>query len=788
MTDDGRAGACDGRDTLVGREPDLAELRRLAQGARLITLCGEAGIGKTWLARRLAAALAPACPDGTFLVSLADLGQPDLLTARVASAIGVSEEPGVAPLDTLAQAVRGRRLLLGLDHCEHLAGACAGLAERLMACAPGLLIVATSRTALGAAGEAAWPVPRLARPPASTAAPESPERAARYAAVRLFAGRATAAAPGFVLSPGNCAAVAGICRALGGLPLAIELAAARISVLTVEQIAARLNARLRQPAGLDQPGAPPGRELRAALDGSHDLLSPDERVLFRRLSVLAGWSLETAERLCADDGLPASRIADLLASLARNSLIEVEPGAPGQRRYRMPEAIREYATGRLAQAGETVPLRRRLRDYALAVGDYFLTIGLAQVPAPHVARTQLFQRYRTDADNVRAALGWCLEQGDIEAGLRLCTAFGTSWHVLSQFAEGLTWFGAFLSADQSGIPGSVRGPALSAAAWLASGGDEEKQAEGWAAEGLEVCRADGNLLFASGALSLLAQAALRGGHPGEALRHGTEAVEHARQCGDRWSEFLALNSCSAAQAALGQLPEARDSAAAALALMLDIDHQWGAARAALGLARLDRALGDLAAARDHYLSALALLRQIKGDPEIVRCLYGLGRLALDQGNLPEARDYLEQGLELSRRAGSRTFISRGLFAFAALAVREGRPDRAVQLASAATALSTAAGPEAAARRRRPPASAPVPPRVRAQRFLDAAAGLGQAEVGRLWAAGLELDAAAAAAVALEPPASRPPDPVAKASGAIQGEPCTCATTSGRSGADPAGPG
>jgi predicted ATPase len=748
---DGWARARDDGGTLVGRDPDLAELREAAQRARLITLSGDAGIGKTWLARRLRATLATACPDGTHFVALAVLGQPDLLAARVASVMGVSEEPGVPPLDTLIEAVRGRRLLLTLDHCEQLAEACAALAERLLAAAPGLLIVATSRTALGAAGEVAWPVPRLTPPPARTAAPESPERAARYDAVRLFAGRAAAAAPGFALSPANCAAVAAICRALGGLPLAIELAAAWVPDLTAEQIAARVNERLRQRADPDLPGAPGGRELGAALDVSHDLLGPDEQVLFRRLSVLAGWSLEAAERVCADDGLPAIRIAGLLAGLARKALIEVEAGAPGRERYRMPEAVREYAAGRLARAGESVPLRRRLRDYALGVGDYFLSIGLAQVPAPMLARTQLFRRYQTDADNVRAALAWCLEQGDIEAGLRLCTAFGTSWLVLSTFAEGLTWFGAFLSADQSGVPGAVRGPALSAGAWMASGGDDEKQAEAWAAEGLEVCRASGNSLFASGALSLLSQAALRAGRAGEALRHGTGAVEHARECGDKWSEGLALNSCSTAQAALGQLPAARDAAAAALGLMLDIDHQWGAARAALGLARLDRALGDLVAARDHYLSALALLRQVRGDPEIARCLDGLGRVALDQGNLPEARDYLGQALELSRRAGSRSGTSRGLFGFAALTLREGHAGRALQLAAAATGLNEAPRPGPAARRRRTPAAAPIPARVRAQRYLDAAAGLGQAEVDRLWAEGLELDAAAAAGLALEPP-------------------------------------
>jgi predicted ATPase len=746
MTDDGRVGAGDEADTLVGRSRELAELRRLAQGTRVVTLSGAGGIGKTWLARRLIDGLAPAYPDGAFLVDLADLRQPDLLAARVASAVGVSEEPGVPPLDTLAAAVRGRRLLLALDHCEHLAVACAGLAERLLASSPGLLVVATSRTALSIADQAIWPVPRLTRPAAGTAGPESPARAASYEAVRLFAARAAAAAPGFTLSPGNCAAVAGIGRMLGGLPLAIELAAAWTPVLTVEQIAARLSGRLQRPADQDQDPAGPAldRALRAALDGSHDLLSQDEQILLRRLSVLAGWSEEAAEQVCAADGLPASRIAGLLAGLTRKSLIEVEPGAPGQGRYRMPDAIREYAAERLAQAGEVVPLHRRLRDYALAVGDYFLSIGLAQVPAPWSARTQLFQRYRTDADNVRAVLGWCLDQGDVEAGLRLCTAFSTSWLVLSAFAEGVMWSGAFLSADQSGVPASVRGPALVAAAHLASGGDDEKQAVAWAAEGLEVCRADGNLeLYTSTALSLLAQAAVRAGHPGEALEYGTESVEQARQCGDKWNEALALISCASAQAALGRRAEARDSAAAALALMVAIDQQWGAARAALLLARLDRALGDLAAARDHYLAALALLRPIKGDPEIARCLDGLGRVALSQGNLPEARDYLEQALELSRRTGSRTGISRSLQAFAALAVGEGRPDRAVQLAAAVTVRSAAAPPQ--------PAAGARPPAARVRRFLDAAAGLGQAEVDRLWAAGLELDDAAAAGLALEPP-------------------------------------
>jgi predicted ATPase len=760
MTDDGRTGARTEANTFVGREQELGELRRLTGATRAVTLSGPGGIGKTRLLTRLMADLAPAYPDGTFFVGLADLSQADLLAARVAAVTGVSEEPGIPPLDTLAEALRGRRLLLALDHCDHLAAACADLSQRLRASSPGLLVLATSRGPLPKAGGVAWPVPPLTLPPASAPSPAeapSPQLPARCDAVALFADRAAAAAPGFVLQQRNRAAIAEICRALAGLPLAIELVAAWIRELTADQIAAQLAARRADGTGeagqaaqarSDAPGGtqatvpPPDRALQAALDASHDRLSRAEQVLLRRLSVLAGWSLELAERVCADDGLPATQIVGLLAGLARKSLIVAEPGLPGQRRYRMPGSVREYAAARLAWAGETMPLGRRLRDYALSVSEYFFSIGLATVPAPWTARAQVFRRFDAEADNIRAALGWCLARGDIEAGLRLCTAFGPSWLMLGALTESAHWFGAFLAADQSGVPGSVRGPALAAGAHHAIGGDDRKQAEAWAAEGLEVCRAEGNLRFMSAALNLLAQAALRDGRPQEALRCAREAVEQARACGDQWNEGYALGGYAAAQAATGQLPEARASAEAGLALLLEIDHQWGAARTALALAELCRGTGDLAAARAHYRTALKLLRQVKGDPDIARCLAGLGRVALDQGDLAEARACLAEGLEQSRRTGSRSGISRSLLDFAALAFREGQPDRAVQLAAAVTALSEAARP-------------PRPRPGRVQRYLDAAADLGPAELARLWTAGLELSPSAAADLALQPPPAQP---------------------------------
>jgi predicted ATPase len=733
--DDNRAAA--EADSLIGRSQELGELLRLAEDSRVITLCGGGGMGRTRLIRALAAGLAPGYPDGTFVVSLADLHQPGLTACRVAEALGVSQEPGVPAAETLAHALSGRRLVLALDDCGHLVRACAALCERLLASSPGLLVLAAGPAALGVTGEAAWQVPPLALPPAGVTAPD---QADAFGAVALFARRAAAAAPGFAVSAGNCAAVARVCAALNGVPLAIELAAARAGTLTIDQIAAGLGARSAPPAGHDpdpggspDPDQDPDRGLRAALDWSHDLLTGPERVLLRRLSVLAGWSLEMAERVCADDGLPAVRVLGLLTGLAEKALVRRErrPDGLGQDRYRMPGAIRGYAARRLAEAGETAALRRRLRDYALSISHYAFSIGLGGVPATERARALVFRRYEADADNIRAALAWCLDQGDAEAGLRLSTGFGTSWLVLGDLAESAHWFTAFLSADQSAVPASVRGPALVAGAHHAFANNDLENARRWITEGLAVSRAADSSPFVSGALNLLTQIALRDGRPGDAVEYGKQAVAEAVECAHPTSEGYALAYYATAQAAAGQLPEARQSAEAGLAILLQADHHWAAARAGLSLADLYRAAGDLPAALDRYQLALKLLRPVKNDPLVPRCLAAMGRVALDLGDLPQARRCLAESLQLCLQAGDRAGISRGLLAFAHLAVREGGPGRAVQLAAAAL-------------------GEPVPP-ARAQRFLAAAAALGDAEAGRLWAAGLRLTARAAADLALAPP-------------------------------------
>ena len=284
----------------IGRERELSDLRLALGQARALTLCGAGGIGKTRLAMRLLAMVAGSFPDGVCLVELGDLWEPDLIVSRIASVVGVDGEPGRALLDTLAAALEARQLLIMLDNCEHLIDACASLCQRLLASCPSLRVLATSQEPLRIPPESVWQVAGLAVPPPQKA-PDARELAS-YESVRLFADRARAARAGFAVTERNAMAVAAICRALDGVPLAIELAAARVSVLSAEQIAGRLGDRFALLASGGRAAPPRQRTLRATIDWSHDLLSPPERALLRRLSVFAGWSLEMAEQVCAGRG------------------------------------------------------------------------------------------------------------------------------------------------------------------------------------------------------------------------------------------------------------------------------------------------------------------------------------------------------------------------------------------------------------------------------------------------------------------------------------------------------
>ena len=724
-------------NSFVGRERELGELRKLLFATRMVTLTGLGGIGKTRLALRILAAMADELPDGACYVELADVTNPDHVVARVASAIGVAEEPTRPLLATLTDALRPRTLVLALDNCEHLLDACAMLCQRLLASSPDVRLLATSREPLRVAGETVWPVPPLAVAPGDGSAGD---------AVQLFAERAGATASGFTLTPGNVDAVAEICRILEGNPLAIELAAARVRALSVEQIRMRVADRFGLLTVGERTAPPRQRTLRAAIDWSHDLLTSQEQALLRRLSVFAGWSLEMAEQVCADEVVPPAAVLDTLAALVDKSLVVREPEVLGQARFRMLDTIREYAAERLAAAGEAPRIKHRFRDHVLAVVERNFAVGMALVPAPWQDRVDVFRRYDVDASNVWLVLDDCLATGDVATGLRICTAVRPCMLVRGEFALGCEWLDALLGRPEAvNVDPGIRGQALIGWAQLTLSTDPAA-AEPLALAGLALCRAAGDEFWTAAGLNLLSEIAVHTGRLDEAESLGQQAMAIADGAGDGWNEGWALSIRAAVAGVRGHMAEAAELANASIAVMRSIDHRWGVARAQVGLGDLGRLRGDHADAQRRYADALGYLREIDARPEVARCLSGLGRVALALGDLALARTHLTESLRLCRDIGTRIGVARGLESFAALAAREDDAERAVLLAAASAGLREASG-------------LPAMPNARAGKYLKAAHDLGDNGVAEVWARGRTLAAEQAIAIAIE----------ARADQAVQGD-------------------
>jgi predicted ATPase/DNA-binding CsgD family transcriptional regulator len=695
---------------------------------RMVTLTGPGGIGKTRLALHALTALAGEFPDGACYVELADTTSPDLVVARVAAAVGVTEEGDRPLLDTLADVLRARSLVLALDNCEHLLDACAGLCRQLLAAAPHLRLLATSREPLRVAGETIWSVAPLAVTSGDGSAGD---------AVRLFAERAGATAPGFTLTPGNADAVAEICRTLEGNPLAIELAAARVRALSVEQIRMRVADRF----GLLTAGmrSAPARQqtLRAAIDWSHDLLTPREQALLRRLSVFAGWSLEMAEQVCADPVVPVAAMLDTLAALVDKSLAVREPEVLGQARFRLLETIREYAAERLAAAGEAAQVQHRLRDHVLAEAERNFAVGMALIPAPWQDRVDVFRRYDVDASNVWLVLSDCLAEGDVASGLRLCTAVRPCLLVRGEFALGCAWLDAFLARPEAEtVDPRIKGQALIGRAQLTLPSDPAG-AEELARAGLALSRAAHDDFWTATGLNLLSEIAVHTWRPDEAESLARQAMSVAESAQDGWNQGWALSIRAAIAGVGGRVAEAAELASASVTVMRSLDQLWGVARAQLGLGDLARRLGNHADAQRRYTDALTYLRQIDSRPEVARCLAGLGRVALELGDLALARAQLTESLRLCQATGTRIGVARGLASFAALARSEGDPERSVLLAAASAALREAAG-------------MPAGPGAEAGRPLAGAHGLDEPALARLRARGRALSAEEAIALATEP--------------------------------------
>jgi predicted ATPase/DNA-binding SARP family transcriptional activator len=459
--------------SFIGREKEIAQVKELLQTHRLVTLTGPGGVGKTRLALQTARQMTGEFEDGVWLAELAPLEDPELVGQAVGEALGYRLAVGPRALTILKYLLEPKRLLLVLDNCEHLVEACARVADALLHACPRLHLLASSREALEIAGEASFLVPPLGLPDPDALPPL--ERLAQCEAVRLFVERAAAASPGFQLTPADAPAVAQVCARLDGIPLALELAAARVKLLQVEEIAGRLDDRFRLLTGGSRAALPRYQTLRASTDWSYALLSPRERILLQRLSVFAGdWSLEGAESVGCGEGFEPGEVLELLGELVNKSLVLVQVGNGPETRYRMLETIRQYAREKLVETGQAQAVRERHLSYYISLAEELEAV----IRGPDQVAIQ--DRLEVELDNIRAALAWSLESagdpgGSPEPGLRLASALWWFWHGRGHAVEGLRWLERLLAhgvdEPSAAHPTSYirhRAKALGAAGWLAA--------------------------------------------------------------------------------------------------------------------------------------------------------------------------------------------------------------------------------------------------------------------------------------------------------------------------------
>jgi predicted ATPase/DNA-binding CsgD family transcriptional regulator len=629
----------------VGRERETEEVKSKLATTRLLTLTGVGGSGKTRLALEVARDLVAVYSDGTWLVELATLSEAALVPKAVAEALEVPERPAEPLADTLSEALRDGQLLLILDNCEHLLEASARLVDKLLDSCPRVRILATSREGLGVEGEVRWPVPPLSVPEPQGAL--SSEELEACESVRLFLERARGRDPSFSLSPQNAVAVVGVCRRLEGIPLAIELAAARVGTLSVKQISERLEGSLELLTRGGRTAVLRQQTLRGALDWSHDLLSEPERKVFRRLSVFAGgWNLEASEAMVSGEGVAQSEVVDLLSELVEKSLVVAKETVQGGIRYRLLEPVRQYALEKLEESGEV--------GYAKhAHAWYFL--ALAEEAEPELfgpQEAQWYERLEVEHDNIRAALSWSLEGADPELGLRLAGAIWWFWHRHGHLSEGLRWLDGGLDRG-GGASAIARVKVLAGIGWLAFGQADLDRMRESATEGL----------------SLSEEAGLGGYHRALFLRLLGDAS---------WQEGDHERSMTLAEESLKLSREANDLGGMALSLLIQgTASMWGS--------------GDLGKARAFYEEGLVISREL-GSASILRvCLNSLALPYLLQGDLERAAALAEEAAVLCQDAGDRLLLPLPLTWLGWVALLRDDLERAKALHTKSLALSNDLG-------------------------------------------------------------------------------------------------
>jgi non-specific serine/threonine protein kinase len=641
----------------IGREVELAAVHGLVGGSRLVTLTGAGGAGKTRLGLQVAAGLLDEAGDGVWFADLAPLGDPDLVAVTVADVLGVRLEPGRAVLEAVVEAVGGRSLLVVLDNCEHLIGACAKLADALLRNCPNLALLTTSREPLGIDGERVYRVPSMGVP----ADGQDTDGIRSSEAVRLFTDRAGQHGVTLAWDQETASVIGRICRRLDGIPLAIELAAARLRVMPATELEARLDQRFAILTGGSRAAPPRQQTLRAMVEWSWELLTDAERAVLARLSVFAGgFGLAAAEAVAAGPDVRPDKVASLLGALADKSLVRFDHTGAGLGRYRLLETVRQYAAARLDELGPVAAGAARL-----AHRDYYLV--LTEAAAPQLLahdQAEWLDRLDEELGNLRAAIAFSLTQADPEPGLRLAAAVRVYWMTRGHAAEGAAALQALLdmsAAQEAALP---RARALATVAHLLQQTGGYAIAGDCCEEALVIARAVRDDYLIADLLHVRAWLLVRRGQPAAALPLIEQGLDLGRRLGDPHLTARLLSARAFATNVKGDPAGAASDNAEALRLSRQAGDRLQAGTLLCNLSDYELWTGDLDAARRHLAESLGIARELNARNSAVIATFNLGLAEYLAGSPAAAEALFAESLDLARRMGMKRHTAYALIGLA----------------------------------------------------------------------------------------------------------------------------
>jgi predicted ATPase/class 3 adenylate cyclase/Tfp pilus assembly protein PilF len=646
--------------SFIGREKDLSELKKFLSNSRLVTLLGSGGTGKTRLALQASADIIDEYANGVWFADLSALQDPLLLPQNLEQMFGISERPKQSPAELLAEFLRDKELLIILDNCEHLIEACASLSQLILQQSLKVKILATSRESLRCNGELVYKVGSLNHPEPNEQL--TPEQLTQYEAVRLFIERALAVNPSFRVNNSNAPALAQICSQLDGIPLALELAAVRTKVLSLEDICTRLENRFALLTGGKRTSLPRQKTLRAMIDWSFDLLSENERILWRRLSVFSGgWTLEVAEQICSDELIDQYDILDLANELAEKSVISFS-GQSGK--FRMLETIRQYGAEKLKEANETYEFCQRHFNYYLNLCEG----SLSELSGP---RSKYWMDiFEEDYPNIQNALRWAVEKKLMEEGNRLAYTLGKFWEVRGHIYEGKSWLDKLLN-NTDNIPLHVIANSKRLAGVFATILGDNNEASRVLKEALAIFRDTNNKDGISQSLNVLGMVSFDLGDYSESKKYLTESLALKREGGTKIGLCSSLNSLGLLLKQEGDYGNALKYYEEALELAEELKDEMYLGILYNNIAEVFDYMGDFEKSKEYFEKGIEIDRAFGNKSGICVSLYNIAQLAVKNNDFIAAEKFYAESVELAKEIGFKMAIVYSLVGLGNMALEKG---------------------------------------------------------------------------------------------------------------------